>query len=130
MAQKERIVPAPASNPETQPFWEAAQEGRFLLKWCTDCGKAHWYPRAVCPFCFSINTEWREASGKGIIYSYSVMRRAPEVFAVAYVTLEEGPTMLTNLRDCDFDRLSIGQAVRLLFSPTDGGPPVPMFTPA
>jgi uncharacterized OB-fold protein len=129
MTQKERTVPAPATNPETQPFWDAAQEGRFLLKWCADCGKAHWYPRAVCPFCFSSRTEWREASGKATIYSYSVMRRAPEVFAVAYVTLEEGPTMLTNLRDWDFDRLSIGQPVRLVFSPTDGGPPVPMFAP-
>jgi uncharacterized protein len=130
MTQKERVVPAPATNPETEAFWNAAQEGRFLLKWCTECGKAHWYPRAICPFCFSSKTEWREASGKGTIYSYSVMRRAPEMYAVAYVTLAEGPTMLTNIRDCDFDCLSIGQAVRLVFTPTDGGPPVPMFTPA
>jgi len=130
MTQKERIVPAPAVNPETEVFWNAAQEGRFILKWCNDCSKAHWYPRVVCPFCFSSNTEWREASGNGRIYSYSVMRRAPEMFAVAYVTLEEGPTMLTNIRDCNFDNLTIGQTVRLVFSPTDGGPPVPMFTPA
>ena len=56
------------------------------------------------------------------------MRRAPEPYAIAYVTLAEGPTMLTNLVDCDFDSLAIGQEVRLKFSPTDRGPPVPTFT--
>jgi uncharacterized OB-fold protein len=58
------------------------------------------------------------------------MRRAPEPYVVAYVTLAEGPTMLTNLIDCDFDALAIGQAVRLKFSPSEGGPPVPTFTAA
>lgn len=128
---KERSIPAPLTNPETEPFWAAAREGRFLLRACTACGKAHWYPRAVCPFCMSEKTEWREASGRGTIYSVSVMKRAPEVYAVAYVTLEEGPTMMTNIVDCDFDALAIGQAVALTWRPTQGdGPPYPQFKPA
>ena len=49
---------------------------------------------------------------------------------MAYVTLAEGPTMLTNIVDCDFDKLKIGQKVKVVFKPTDGGPPLPMFTPA
>ncbi len=72
----------------------------------------------------------RRPSGRGTIYSYSVMRRAPVPYAIAYVTLEEGVTMMTNIVDCDFDALRIGQPVRVVFKPTDGGPPVPMFTPA
>ncbi|NOG73868.1 Zn-ribbon domain-containing OB-fold protein [Roseicella sp. DB1501] len=128
---KERSIPAPLTNPETEPFWAAAREGRFLLRACTACGRAHWYPRAVCPFCMSEKTEWREASGRGEIYSVSVMKRAPEVYAVAYVTLEEGPTMMTNIVDCDFDALAIGQAVALTWRPTQGdGPPYPQFKPA
>jgi uncharacterized protein len=128
---KERSIPAPMTNPETEPFWAAAREGRFLIKRCTACGKAHWYPRAVCPFCMSDKTEWREASGRGEIYSVSVMKRAPEVYAVAYVTLEEGPTMMTNIVDCDFDALAIGQKVALTWRPTQGdGPPYPQFKPA
>jgi uncharacterized OB-fold protein len=127
----DRKIPAPGVNPETEPFWAAAREGRFLVKGCTSCGKNHWYPRAICPFCFSDRTEWRPASGKGVIYSLSVMKRAPEPYVMAYVTLEEGPTMMTNIVDCDFDALQIGQAVRLVFKPTEGdGPPFPMFTPA
>ena len=50
-------------------------------------------------------------------------------YAIAYVTLAEGPTMMTNIVDCDLDKIRIGQPVRLVFKPTDGGPPVPMFTP-
>jgi hypothetical protein len=58
------------------------------------------------------------------------MRRAEIPYAIAYVTLDEGVTMLTNIVDCDLDTLRIGQRVRVVFKPTEGGPPVPMFTPA
>lgn len=127
----DRPIPAPEANPETQPFWDAAREGKFLIKRCTSCGKAHWYPRALCPFCFSDATEWQEASGNAVVYSYSVMRRAPVPYAIAYVTLEEGPAMMTNIVDCDLDTVRIGQPVKVVFKPTeDDGPPVPMFTPS
>ena len=123
-----RKISAPTPSPETQAFWDAAAQGRFLIQRCTACGRAHWYPRPICPFCFSAATEWVEASGRGKIYSYSVMRRAPEPYVIAYVTLAEGPTMLTSLVECDFDALAIGQAVRLTWSASEGGPPVPTFT--
>jgi uncharacterized OB-fold protein len=129
MAKTARKIPTPQPNPETQAFWDAAATGKFMLRKCLACGKAHWYPRAICPFCSSEKTEWVEASGTGTIYSFSVMRRVPEPYAIAYVTLAEGPTMITNLIDCDFDALRIGQAVRVRFTPTDGGPPVPTFAP-
>ena len=130
MSAQERKIPAPPMNPEVQPFFDAAAEGRLLIKRCTSCGQPHHYPRSICPFCFKDTTEWREASGRGTIYSYSVLRRVPIPFALAYVTLEEGVTMMTNIVDCDLDAIRIGQAVRVVFKPTDGGPPVPMFRPA
>ncbi len=126
----ERKISAPAVNLETQHFWDAAAEGKLLIKKCTACGEPHFYPRSHCPFCFSDKTEWIETSGKGIVYTYSVMRRAPIPYAIAYVTLAEGPTMMTNIVDCDLDSIKIGQAVRLVFKPSEGGQPVPMFTPA
>jgi uncharacterized OB-fold protein len=128
MPPAERVIAPPPINVETQVFWDAAAAGRLLIKKCRDCGEFHWYPRSLCPFCFSARTEWQSASGRGTIYSYSVMRRAPVPYAIAYVTLEEGVTMMTNIVDCDFDRIRIGQKVRLVFKPSDGGPPVPMFT--
>ena len=71
----------------------------------------------------------QQASGNGTIYTYSVMRRAPVPYAIAYVTLQEGVSMMTNIVDCDLDKIKIGQAVRLVFKPSESGQPVPMFTP-
>jgi uncharacterized OB-fold protein len=129
MAQTQGTIAAPPVNPETKPFWDAAAAGKLLIKKCASCGEFHYYPRTLCPFCFSDKTEWYAASGRGTVYSYSVMRRAPVPYAIAYVTLEEGVTMMTNIVDCDFDSIRIGQKVRLVFKASDGGPPVPMFTP-
>jgi uncharacterized OB-fold protein len=129
MPAQERRIPAPEANPETKPFWEGAAAGRLLIGRCKACGKPHYYPRALCPFCGSDATEWIAASGRGAVYSYSVMRRLPVPYALAYVTLDEGVTMMTNIVDCDLDSIRIGQRVRLVFKPTEGGPPVPMFTP-
>jgi uncharacterized protein len=128
--QQQRKIAAPPVNQETQAFWDAAAEGKLLYKKCAACGEPHFYPRNHCPFCFSAKTEWQEASGRGTIYTYSVMRRAPVPYCIAYVTLAEGPTMMSNIGDCDLDKVRIGQSVRLVFKPSDGGPPVPMFTPA
>ena len=129
MATQERKIPAPEPSPETRPFWEAAAAGRLLIGKCKACSKPHYYPRALCPFCGSDATEWVPAGGRGAIYSYSVMRRLPVPYALAYVALDEGVTMMTNIVDCDLDAIRIGQRVRLVFKPTEGGPPVPMFTP-
>ncbi len=124
-----RKIPSPIITVETQKFWDAARERRFVVPTCAACGRAHWYPRAICPFCGSDKIEWRAASGGGVIYSYSVMRRAKEPYAIAYVTLAEGPTMMSNIVDCDFDALAIGQPVSVVFQDTESGPPVPMFRP-
>jgi len=129
MAESEKKIAAPAVTPDTKVFWEAAAAGRLVLKRCLACGEAHHYPRALCPFCGSDRTEWRDATGRGIVYSYSVMRRVQPPYAIAYVTLEEGVTMMTNIVDCDLDAIRVGQPVRVVWKPTDGGPPVPMFTP-
>jgi uncharacterized OB-fold protein len=125
---RERTIIAPVPFPETASYWEAAAQGRLLLKLCAACGAYHFYPRVICPFCFSDKTEWRDAAGTGTIYSFSVMRRAEIPYAIAYVTLAEGPTMMTNIVDCDLDAIRIGQRVRLVFRAAENGQPVPMFT--
>jgi uncharacterized OB-fold protein len=119
-----------AAQPESLPFWEASAKGRFLLPHCTACHRAHWYPRAMCPLCGSASVEWREASGRGTVYSVSVVRRANPPYALAYVTLDEGPTMLTNIVDCDLDSVAIGQAVKVVLRARPDGVAVPLFTPA
>jgi len=126
-----RPIPAPAVSIETKPFWDAAAEGRFLIKRCEACGEAHWYPRTYCPFCDSGKTVWEESPGEGVIYTYSVMHRSPSgPYAIGYVTLDEGPAVLTNFVDVAPDGLSIGMRVKVRFQPTEGGPPAPVFAPA
>jgi hypothetical protein len=127
----DRKIPAPAVNNESRPFWEAAREGRFLIKRCRACGQAHWYPRLNCPFCFSDQTAWEESPGEGVIYTFSVMHHATSgPYAIGYVTLAEGPAVLTNFVGCDLGALKIGQKVKVRFQETEGGPPVPVFAPA
>ena len=123
-------IPAPAQEKGNEPFWDAAKLGKFLIKKCKSCGQTHWYPRELCPFCMG-DKEWIEASGKGTIYSLSVMQRGnPNPYCIAYVSLDEGVTMMTQIVDCDLEALKIGQKVKLVFKPSEGdGPPVPMFTP-
>lgn len=122
-----REVLAPTPNPETAPFWQAASEGRLALRHCSDCGRYHYYPRALCAHCLSDAVQWRDAAGRGRIHAFSVMRRASVPYAVAYVELEEGPLMLTNIVRCDLDALRIGDEVRLCFDSFEGGS-LPVFT--
>jgi uncharacterized protein len=125
-----RKLAAPVVTAESKAFFDAARQGRFTIPVCAGCHRAHWYPRAICPFCASERIEWREASGKGTVYTFSVMRRVKEPYIIAHVTLAEGPTMLTNIVACDPDTLRIGQPVAVTFQDSDNGPPVALFKPA
>jgi uncharacterized OB-fold protein len=129
-ARKIPFVGTPETNPETKPFFEGTAAGKFMLRRCTKCGKAHHYPRGLCPFCFG-DCKWEEASGKGKIYTVSVMERANPPYAIGYVELAEGPKVLTNFVDCEFKDLKIGQEVKATFVKTETeGVSLPMFTPA
>jgi uncharacterized protein len=125
-----RKIPAPRVLPESLPFWQAADEGRYLVKKCNSCGQVHHYPRDICPFCLSADTVWQDSPGTGVVYSFSTMGQGDAAYTMAYVTLDEGVTVMTNLVDCDPSQVAIGQKVRVVFTPTEGGHAVPLFTPA
>ena len=127
--EAQRPIPAPVPLEDAKEFWDGAARGEFMIKFCEACGKAHHYPRARCPHCFSERTVWRNGSGRGTVYSWTVFRRGPAPYAIAYVELDEGPRILTNLVECNLDRIAIGDRVEVVFTPTQGGPPVPMFRP-
>jgi len=125
-----KSIPAPSVNPENKPFFDAAGKGKLLLKFCNDCKRFHHYPRALCPRCFSGKTEWREAKGTGAVYTYSVLRAVADPYCIAYVTLDEGVTILTNIVDTDLDKVRVGMKVKAVFKPAEDGAAVPMFAPA
>ena len=128
---EDRKISDPAVNPGDEPYFAAAAEGKLLVKTCKACGQVHHYPRALCPFCWSTDVEWTQATGAGKIYTFSVTRRgggAP--FCIAYVTLDEGPAMMTNIVGTDLDTIRIGQRVKVVFRQSENGTSIPMFTPA
>lgn len=127
----------PQPDLETQPFWDAARDGRLLIKRCNACTKTYFYPRPFCPHCWSEDVEWVEASGQATLYTWSVVYRndlppfpdrVPYVAAV--VDLAEGPRMMTNVVECDFDALEVGMALEAVFHPTSDEITIVQFRPA
>ncbi len=129
--------PLPIIDPESAPYWAALRERRLILKRCRDCGRYHFYPRALCPHCHSDALEWSDARGTGSIYSYTVARRpagpafkdaTPDVVAV--VDLDEGARMMTNLLIDDVESVRIGQRVNVVFDAVTDDVTLPRFKPA
>jgi uncharacterized OB-fold protein len=127
--------PVPEVTPETAPFWKAAANRRLMLGHCEACGNVFYYPRALCPKCMSSETYLEAAAGTGTIYSFTVVRQMsgwPEEdlpLVVAYVELDEGPRMTTNIVDCTPGDAEIGKRVEVTFEQTnDPDIGIPVFT--
>lgn len=103
----------------------ALATGRMLVRHCEACDRSHHYPRSYCPLCGSSKTKWREGSGLGTIYSFTVWRRRAGVTVPAYVTIAEGPTLLASIVTDNPDKIAIGASVALL--PAAEGEMVPQF---
>jgi uncharacterized OB-fold protein len=124
----------PTIEPESQPFWDAAKEGRFLIQRCGGCGAAQHYPRPFCAACWSDEVTWEEASGRGTIYTFSTvfMNDLPPFgdrlpYVVAAIDLEEGPRVMTNIVDCDPADLQVGMAVTVDFQQLNDDITAPVF---
>jgi uncharacterized protein len=127
----------PSPDVETKPFWDACREGKFLLRHCDACGRDHYYPRPFCPSCWSDTVSWREASGRGTLYTYSVVHvndlppfneRVPYVAAI--VELDEGPKVMTNIEGVALDELRVDMPVVVAFKAISDDVTIPVFRPA
>jgi uncharacterized OB-fold protein len=127
----------PAPDNETRPFWDAARDGTLLIQQCGGCGRYQFYPRPFCSVCWHDDVAWVEARGRGTLYTWSVVHvndlppfpeRVPYVAAI--VELEEGPRIMTNIVDCEFDELRVGMPVEVTFRPTSDEFTLPLFRPA
>jgi uncharacterized OB-fold protein len=135
--RSELPTPEPRITPETEHFWEATEDEKLLLRCCEDCGEYHHYPRSRCPFCFSDGVEWHEASGDGEVYTYTVTHQNASPYdeatpyVLAYVELEEGPRVMTNVVGVEPDEVHVGQKVTVVFNETDGDENIslPRFVP-
>ena len=112
--------PARVQTPFTAHYWDHADRGELLIQRCNHCGQHQFYPRQMCSHCWSQDVGWRQALGRGFIWTFTIAHQpghpawteeAPYVIAI--VELDEGPRMLTNIVDCDPNQVAVGQRVRL-----------------
>lgn len=126
--------PRPVVAPWAKHFWDECRVHRLVLQYCENCKLHIFYPRMACPECFSTDVGWRQSSGRGVIYSYTVVHaNAPSAFApdvpyvVAVIRLEEGVQMLSNIVDSDLAGLACDLPVEVVFEKLDDEFTLPKF---
>lgn len=129
--------PLPQPTPVSQPFWDAAKERRLSIQRCGSCERYVFYPRPLCPYCGSTELTWTDVSGRGVVYSYTIARRATmrafaeEVpYVIAIVELTEGPHMTTHIVGCEAEAVAIGMPVEATFEDANDEVTLVKFRPA
>jgi uncharacterized OB-fold protein len=135
--EKKYQKPLPRIDEESKGFWEACQRHELYLQKCRACGTLRYYPRALCPSCLSADTEWVLSSGRGTVYTYTVtyQNQSPGFreelpYVLAYVELEEGVRLLTNIVGCAPAQVGIGMSVQVSFEDVTSDVTLPKFKPA
>ena len=140
MAEVDVRKPLPAITSEAKPFWSAAAENKLVMQRCEDCGAWVWTPRPLCNECGSAGVEWTPMSGKGEVYSFTVISQVvgraaskafePDIpYVVAWVDLDEGPRMITNIVGCPVEDVKLGMKVAVVFEQASKDVWLPKFKP-
>lgn len=113
---------------------EAAGDRRLLVQRCQSCGAHQHYPRSLCTSCHGTDLELVDASGRGVVHSFTVIHRAPRPdvavpYVVAIIELEEGVRLLSHVVDCEPDEVRCDQPVSVRWRPGADGRPLPVFAP-
>lgn len=113
----------PEGIPSAQmPFWDSIKEHSLKVQRCDDCGHYRYIPKDICQHCYSEQTTWSPISGRGEVYTYTIVRRAPTPayqeeapYALVHVTMEEGFRMIAKLRTDDPEAVRIGMPVQIVY---------------
>ena len=129
--------PLPTITEDHAEFWVATKAHELKLQKCDRCGRFWYYPGPVCHYCSSREFTWTAVSGRGTIYSYSVLERAKGnpfegdvPITIILVRLEEGPVMMSNLIDYEPGQLRIDAPVTVDYEDVDDQVTLPVFRPA
>lgn len=122
MERLPQTLPTPYRVPEAGPYWDGANNGILRLQYCQDCQTPRFYPRHLCAICGSSSVTWRDVSGLGVVYSFTIVHRGPSAafkarqpYVVALIDLQEGPRMMSNIVGDDARQVAIGDAVKVQF---------------
>jgi hypothetical protein len=114
------------SSELTEPFWAAVRRRELVRPVCQSCGRSFFTPQVACTYCLSEGWEYQLSSGRGTVYSATVVHRPPgpefsAPFRLGVVDMDEGWSMLANLVDGPDERLpAVGAAVELTWIERDG----------
>ena len=138
-AVKEIPKPLPEITPVNEPFWRAAAERKLLMQKCAACGAWVWCPRPACVECGSDKLAWTPLGGRGEVFAFTVIRevvgRALRGFekdipyVTAWIDLEEGPRICSNVVGCPVEKVAIGMPVEVVFEEAGGKIFLPKFRP-
>ena len=133
----EYAKPLPEITAESRPFWEGCRRHQFLVQRCRACGARQHYPRGICAACWSDDLEWLPSSGRGTVYSFTVTYRTQArgfrdelPYVLAWITLDEGVQVMSNIVGVDPGKVAIGMPVRVTFDDVKEGLSIPKFTAA
>ena len=128
------VKPLPAIDPDTKPFWDGCKAHELRIPRCRSCHRLYFPPQGICSHCLSNDIEWTRASGRGEIYTLTVVHqnKSPgfkdEVpYVVAYVELAEGVQMMSNITGPEATKAKIGDAVEVLFEDATPTVTLPKF---
>jgi uncharacterized OB-fold protein len=129
--------PQPTRTPTNAPLLDAWQRGELLIQHCDDCRAQVFFPREMCPTCWSTRLTWRASRGVGRIVAFTrVMRHIHPAFAaeaptvLAEIVLDDGATMLARVVTGEPDKVASGMRVELVPAPDAARYPLPTFRPA
>ena len=131
----EEMIPLPRPTALSQPHWDACREGVLKVQQCGQCKTYIFIPQPRCTNCQSSELAWVESSGRGVVYSFSIVQRAPRPqfelpYAVAIIELEEGWHMLSNVLECPMDEVKVDLPVEVKFRKMTEEITLPYFVPA
>lgn len=129
--------PLPLVDGDTKEFWDACKRRELVIQKCQGCGQFRFPPEGVCPHCLSDRFQWQRVSGKGQVYTFSIIRRPPRPefgesvpYVVGVVELAEGPRMISNVVGCPPEEVKIGMPVVVTFEDATEQITLPKFRPA
>jgi uncharacterized OB-fold protein len=131
------VIIVPKADQLTEPYWDGARRGVLLVQRCRRCDTRWHPPMPLCPACQSTDHEWKAVSGRGRVFSYTVVHHAAHVamagktpYLVALIDLEEGVRLVSNILNCPMAKVAIGMPVQVTFQDLAPGIVLPQFEPA
>ncbi len=133
---QEYTKPLPGTDDENKPFWDYCKQHELRMQKCLQCGKFRYPVSPICPHCLHLESEWAKLSGKGWVYSFTIVRRSSHPgftedvpYTVAIIETEEGTRLISNVVGCKPEEVRVDMPVEVIFEDITEEFALPKFKP-